>query len=150
MWEGKRLTQTQIFKPLPGEQGKFEDRISSIIRQVRSHCGAYRYPEFVWAEGPNFFDSDLGQTAARSGDLMKLLMAAGAVAGFFMGEGVPYHIVPVTTWLGQLKQRMVVKRIRRVLHPEEWTLATRHMTENKSEDHALYAVGVGLWHLGKF
>lgn len=96
----------------------------------------------VVCELPQFFDSGKGQVAASTGSLVKL----SAVVGSFLAvaqlklKNVPFKLVNVTTWKGQLPKDVLQRRIEK-FYGEKYS---RYHFRKDIWD----AVGLGLWYLG--
>jgi hypothetical protein len=90
----------------------------------------------IVCEMPAYHGSMMGWAA---GDLQKLVFLVGALAGYFNR----LRFVPVTPneWKGQLPKKVVINRLIKRFGPG----ATRHWEKDVWD-----AVGIGLYHLGKF
>ena len=93
----------------------------------------------IHCEQPEFFDSTVGHTAARRGDLVKLIL----VTGILVGQVSSFKLYPVREWKGQLPKSVVNRRIEEIVGHKD-----RAGINFKS--HAWDAVGVGLYAQGLF
>lgn len=91
----------------------------------------------VYIEYPAFFESFGGQVSARKGSLVKLAVVVGMTFNACRGRGLRPQFVNVNDWKGQLKKKIIERRIRRVVPGIELKL------------HEWDAVGIGLKQLGK-
>lgn len=91
-------------------------------------------------ECPQFFASAGGEMVAGRGDLVKLAIAVGCIAGRVESNtrSCEFFPVEVNDWKGQLSKENVERRIRRKLPLGEYT------------SHAWDAVGIGLFARGDF
>jgi Holliday junction resolvasome RuvABC endonuclease subunit len=93
----------------------------------------------VLIEMPAFFQSSGGQLAAGSGALVKLTFLVGYINAVLRRRRP--QLVPVSQWKGNLPKHVVERRVKRILG--EGTVE-----RNKIKDHAMDAVGIGLWYFG--
>lgn len=95
----------------------------------------------AYVEMPRLMES-AGMVAARSGALVKLVLATGAIIDAMWTNDTAVHEVPVN-WKGQLDKRMMAHRIEsRYMPILGKTIA--------AGNHAMDAVGIGLWAKGFF
>jgi len=94
-------------------------------------------------ENPTMFGGGKGFAAARKGDLGRLHYFVGVLVGMHWGKGVPFELVPVTTWIGNLPKEVMRRRVSMVLTRErcKFKLSTKN-------SHDWDACGVGLWKQG--
>lgn len=69
----------------------------------------------IFIEEPQYFDSFVGQVAASSGSLMKLIFFYGRLYQLLTSMSFPVVPVQISHWKGQLKKEQVAKRIERIL-----------------------------------
>lgn len=93
-------------------------------------------PTAIVCEWPSYFQSAKGQKSADRGDLVKLSVAVGMVAGLAAQVGAVFYPVRVNTWKGQLSKATVIRRIKRQLGDK----ACSGFVDDEWD-----AVGVGLW-----
>ncbi len=130
-----------------GDWIKRMDVISDLLSLV---CQQHRVDE-AWMELPAFMEGGVGMTAARKGDLVKLVATFGSIAGrCFQGTRSPYcfnawtatlHPVEVHEWKGNLPKDLCQRRILKRL--PGWTPKT-------GTTHEVDAVGIGLYCKGFF
>ena len=91
----------------------------------------------LYIEKPQFMDTHVGITAARSDNLLKLIVIYSCIG--LLAERLGYVVkdVKIPTWKGQLDKRKVSFRLEKILGA---TLP----------DHIADAVGIGLFLKGKF
>lgn len=127
---------------LYGKGLTWEARAAEILYEYkrilsRSYIGQ------VYVESPVFMRGYGGYTTASTGDLVKLAMLCGAI--YF--TTIPLHgttLVPPSQWKGQLPKSVSHRRIRGVLEQ-----LNPYEVVGKISTHALDAIGIGLWALGK-
>ena len=113
-------------------------RTDITILSLQTLLDDYR-PRVVYCEQPVLMaESVAGQAAARRGDLVKLAMAVGRINQICADRMIPFRLIDVARWKGQLSKEMVEKRIRRKLPDLE------------ARSHAWDAVGIGLFVKGFF
>lgn len=99
----------------------------------------------VYIESPVFMRGFGGYTTASTGDLVKLSMLCGAMyLHALKKEEHGVMLVEPSKWKGQLPKKVCNQRVSRILeqiHPYE---------VGRVSNHALDAVGLGLWALGRF
>jgi hypothetical protein len=85
-------------------------------------------------------NSKKGQVAAESGALVKLSQTIGRITQILVDTGCKVELIEVAKWKGTLPKEVCERRIRRLLPriPE------------KQSNHAIDAIGIGLFKLGKF
>ena len=85
-------------------------------------------------------NSAKGQVAAESGALVKLSQTIGRITQILIDAGCKVELIEVAKWKGTLPKEVCERRIRRLLPriPE------------KQSNHAIDAIGIGLFKLGKF
>ena len=118
------------------------------LRQCSNILRKYDVVE-VLIEYPRYFNSPVGDMAARRGDINKLVYLIGLISGqaVLIGEAkgikTEVKLIDVLTWKGQLSKKMVIERIKE-MQPE---LASPKF---KKLQHAWDAIGIGLWAQGRF
>lgn len=90
----------------------------------------------IVCEFPAWHGSQMGWAA---GDLQKLVFLVGVLAGYFHRSG--FTEVTPAGWKGQLPKHVVIRRLQKKFGPG----ATREWEKDMWD-----AVGIGLWHLGRF
>jgi hypothetical protein len=130
--DGGKLYSTYVIKP---KGRSWEDRSQNLI----TFFGAYvRVPDLkVYCERPQFMESGKGHTSARRGDLVKLVLVAGGLMGMCLSKNYYFEWVEINHWKGQLKKEQVDQRI--------WKRLRKRFGDHESD-----AVGIGLYHFGKF
>lgn len=134
---GCKVPQTWVFnakRTLPWWQ-----RALSIAGDIDRLQREYRFST-CFCECPQFFASASGEMVAGRGDLVKLSIAVGAVAGV-LRQSAKFYPIEVNVWKGQLTKENVNRRIAR-------TLGAVNVGDFVS--HAWDAVGIGLFAKGKF
>ena len=111
-------------------------------------CNEDLVDDRIWQvviELPQFFNTAQGQAVAGKGDLGKLMLVVGAMAAIAHGGslGLFVRFAPVIQWKGQLPKSVVEKRIRKIL-------GASFCEEMCIKKHGWDAVGIGLWHQGRF
>ena len=139
-WKENSLQKTGVIKPF--RNGDFFERADNAIEVFDAAVLVKLNFDEVLIEWPNFREDDTGQTAARSGALLKLMYMVGRIAEASSRyiDG-PVKFVPVVVWKGQLPKQVVWRRCQQALG----LTATKDI-----KSHAQDAVGIGLWSQGKF
>lgn len=122
----------------PKGKGFWVQRMRQVIAEFEKVLRVYPDCRLMVIEQPMYFSSAFGNAVATSGDLIKLASVFGGLLGLAMALKVPaIEPVPVTDWKGQLPKSVTEKRVRRA-YPNYVI-----------EDHALDAVGLGIFWKGK-
>jgi hypothetical protein len=90
----------------------------------------------VYSEMPEFFNSVGGRAAVGSNHLQRLVFLVGAMHNQFQSHGVPFTLVPVRRWKGQLPKEVVEQRIIKLLGKDGCVDFKKDIWD---------AVGIGLW-----
>ena len=85
-------------------------------------------------------NSEKGRVTADSGALVKLSQTIGRITQILIDQGVKVILVTVASWKGTLPKYVCERRIRRTLP---------RINKNQT-NHAIDAIGIGLYKLGKF
>lgn len=88
-------------------------------------------------EWPEVMGGAKGHAAAARGDVSRLAYCCGAIAAL-CDQLTKIHLIPVTTWKGQLKKEIVTVRLMRLIGDKD-------KVGFKIETHAWDAIGVGLY-----
>jgi hypothetical protein len=92
-------------------------------------------------EYPRVFDSAIGQAVARRGDLVKLAVLVGVIAGRCRSSSfVP---MPVNEWKGTLPKPVVERRVQAIL-------GVNRCRKLGAKSHIYDALGIGLHFQGRF
>lgn len=103
----------------------------------------------VYIESPVFMRGYGGYTTASSGDLVKLAMLCGAMYLWSLKrEQHGVMLVEPSKWKGQLPKKICNDRVLAILNRMEPYTSTAEI--GRISNHALDAIGLGLWALGKF
>lgn len=116
----------------------WEERAMMYGASVKS-LATYHKVIGIHCEYPAFFESAGGTMVAKKGDLLKLTSLVGLFWG--MVYPVPFYLVPVAQWKGQLPKEVVNRRIISILGEKQC---------EKIKTHAWDAVGIGLHVNGDF
>jgi len=117
------------------------DLVSSIVYELEPH--------YVFIERPEVFGSGRAMAAALRGDISKLLLTTGSIAGsiWTMAQAcerrIQFAFVPVRDWKGQLSDGATDRRISGLLSMDHEDF----MGHVKSE-HVRDAIGIGLHMMG--
>jgi len=139
--EGKFLNWS-VYK---SKKGTWEERCKFIVdtfrNKLRLFTGARHYEDLpmprLYCERPTFMESGRGHTSARRGDLVKLCLIAGGLYGVGISALCKWEWIDIAKWKGQLSKENVALRIKNILG-------------KTFPDHATDAVGLGLYHFGRF
>lgn len=135
-FKGRKLKQCGVITPPSSLE--WDQKIPYIVNALWDI--ATDYPDkSVVCEMPQHMQSAGGQLSARAGSVIKLAMLVGAIRMQF-GENV--ELVTPQRWKGQLKKRIVEKRIRSKL--------PKTVARLRPRSHSWDAIGIGLWKLGRF
>lgn len=119
--------------------------------KVKSICETLRFRLFypytfndVYIEMPQKFQGVSGDMVANSGDLVKLTLCAGFIAGYIYAnyDDLPLEFIPVNIWKGQLSKDVVKRRVIKKLGDTYNT--------SKIKSHSFDAIGLGLYVKGVF
>lgn len=110
----------------------FWDELAIVIR---THD-----PSVVACEYPLFIDTAAGQLTARRGDLVKLVYVVGGIGRICQSYQIPFRLVPVNEWKGQMSKSNVERRIKRLLGGVDLGF----------KSHVWDAVGIGMYVRGDF
>lgn len=119
------------------------NRINEIVLDVYSSFGP---AETLIIEQP----PEYSRAGKNVGSLVKLALAAGAIASVAHSLRVPVHWVIATDWMRSGRTQKSIQRIRAELEIEAndrrdgWTSAERSMLAQASE-HAIAALAMGRW-----
>lgn len=131
----------------PAHHGLLRPNVKTALWHERAHWVAdillsstKFFRPSVYCEMPQYFQSAVGHAAATLGSLSKLCYLIGAIGHACKTAGVPFHLVPVLDWKGQLPKEVVNRRIQKILKCSEKTFRADEWD----------AVGIGLWIKGAF
>ena len=123
-----------VFTPTKGKPWDIRCWIAaSAIHDLINNHG----PSLLCCEWPQFRDSAAGRAAAASDSLVKLSVMVGRIIQVCEEHMLPFEAVPVQKWMGQLNEKQLRKRV------------LEHCYTATPKSHAIDAVGIGLWKLGK-
>jgi len=128
------LLETGIFETSPKDE--FAIRLFQIGREFARVVARHQGCEMVYIEEP-FFD-EKNTAVNKSGALVKLSASVGALLGAITEQRIRVETVPVRKWKGQLPKEITHKRIQ------------LELPNCKATSHALDAVGIGLYKVGRF
>lgn len=97
----------------------------------------------VYIESPVFMRGFGGYTTASTGSLVKLAMLCGAMFLYSLKKQHGTILVEPSKWKGQLPKKVCNARVLRILEKSNASIGT-------ASNHALDAIGLGLWALGRF
>lgn len=112
-------------------QTAWQDKADRAAEQFNSTLAFY-LPQKVYCEEPFYIP---GHAAADSGALVKLAMVVGRIMQITRQNKVPFEMIPVRTWLGQMTAVAVRHRVSQILGED---------VVKGLGAHALDAVGMGL------
>lgn len=110
--------------------------IGAVLRAI----GRRNKIDKVYCEFPAFHGGTKGAVTASSGALVKLSWMVGFLDGLFTPEFIPFELVPVNKWKGQLPKEVINERIKKILPESVW--------KNFKKD-TWDAVGLGLFIHGR-
>ncbi len=119
----------------------WEDRVQNVAVKFSNLFRLYKISKVVM-EFPNYMHGTQGRMVAESGDLIKLAVLTGMLMQCTMSEGVEFEPVYPGTWKGQLPKIVCENRIRKILG--------KQFPKDRISNHAIDAIGIGLWAQGKF
>lgn len=137
----KYPTRCGIIKPHNRSKDFFLDthstihQLSNVILELK--------PGIIACEWPAHFSSAGGEVAAGSGSIVKLAFNVGQIALAADACECEFFPIAVNKWKGNLKKRIVEKRIRKIL-PES------RLEYLEPESHTWDAIGIGLYVRGLF
>jgi hypothetical protein len=117
----------------------WEQRADMYASSVASLTRLYQ-TELVVCEYPAYFDTVAGNMVAKKGDLLKLTYLVGLIAGRV--HPVPFRLVPVNAWKGQLPKEVVIGRLEKLYADTQCA--------GKLNSHSYDACGIGLHVKGLF
>jgi len=120
------------------------ERAGSIVLQFNHVLDTYLLSEDkkVVLEFPNFMQGSGGRMVAARGDLVKLSVLTGMLMTCVLAHKAKIQIVSPVQWKGQLPKWVASSRVREILKDR--------IGNKKISDHAMDAIGIGLWAEGKF
>lgn len=126
-----------------GQSSEWDRKSIQILVQYEKLLGKH-YIGQVFMESPVFMRGYGGYTTASTGDLVKLAMLCGAM--FFMSSRIHGTVlVPPSSWKGQLPKKVCNNRVLKILQAQ-----STYQPLGRISNHALDAIGIGLWALGRF
>lgn len=139
IWKNKRLKYYGVAKPWTAQKFDWQTNgknvASLILKKAKEHD-----VEEIYCEFPAFFGNNV---TARSGSLVKLTWFVGFLDGLFTPDFVPFRLVPVNMWKGQLRKEIVKDRIMKII-PKGICRRMSSMPEDVWD-----AVGLGLYCHGR-
>lgn len=138
-----KTARLQDFGTLHGKSKVWTVKVLEIVTLFEKLL-SNNYIGQVFMESPVFMRGYGGYTTASTGDLVKLSMLCGAL---FIASSKLHGttLVEPSKWKGQLPKKVCNDRV--------WNILLRqHVYEEigKPSEHALDAIGIGLWALGRF
>lgn len=125
---------------LHGYNDHWIDNAEAIMDQISDFISYDRIPWFV--EYPVFMSGAGGRMVAAAGDLGKLTFLTGMICGKILNYDQSLTLVRPFEWKGQLPKDVCERRIRSILGED--------FPKNKLSNHAVDAIGIGLWAQGRF
>ena len=116
---------------------------AQTITGLLEHLMAEHPLKMFVIEYPNFMQGSGGRMVAASGDLVKLSVLTGMLINVGSRQCRTIRLVSPNEWKGQLPKSVTASRIKRTMG---WT----SKQTLKPSDHALDAIGIGLWAQGRF
>jgi hypothetical protein len=136
-FQGRKLVDQGVLT-FRDEKLAWEERAIMYASSIRS-LSIHHKVDRIACEYPAFFESAAGTMVAKKGDLLKLTSLVGLMWGVVYP--LPFLLVPVNQWKGQLPKEVVNRRITA-------KLGEKACAGIKS--HAWDAVGIGLYVNGDF
>ena len=134
IWKGTKLKDFGVFHSTTRDKD-WQVTGQNIAALVKVKGTEYEV-EKVWCEYPGFFGANV---TAKSGALVKLAWFVGFLDGLFTPDFIPFVLVRVVDWKGNLPKIVVQGRIERLL---KRNIITRMKTMPPD---VFDAVGLGLW-----
>ncbi len=131
IWDNGRLQRYGVITP--PKNFKWQDKCLCVVKQLRALGWTMEGRQEAYVEQPALMGGAKGDVTARSGGLVKLTLLVGMIMNELDAKGVE-----VRDWKGQLPKEVVEKRVRELL------------PKCKAKSHAIDAVGIGLYILGRF
>ncbi len=119
---------------------KADSTVEKVFKFV-CRCKSEFPPDVVYLEWPAVFPSPGGQTAARTGSIVKLAYITGRIAEVFRSSTASLRYVDVQKWKGQVPKAVMNRRVQDVL-------VSKGLGSLGHSTHELDALGIGLWVLG--
>lgn len=138
-WRTTTITHSRKCK---GFFAKADDMIFRLQEYLRAPANFFSADE-IHLEWPAVYPSPGGQTAARSGSIVKLAYITGRIAETFKSVSSNLLYIDVRKWKGQVPKTIMNRRVQRVLEAEGIR------SDIGKNSHELDALGIGLWVLGK-
>lgn len=137
-WDKLELpVRCEIIEPVL--EGEWHEKVCDVAGQIKQLL-QYEIISEAYIEQVGYFDSHVGQAAARSESMEKLVTAYGAILYALSFCADKIITIPVNTWKGQLPKKVVENRILSLL-PEIKGFPN-------FSSHAIDAVGIGLYAKG--
>jgi Holliday junction resolvasome RuvABC endonuclease subunit len=119
------------------------ERTENIVLQFNHLLDIYLLSEdTVVIEFPNFMQGSGGRMVAVRGDLVKLSVLTGMLMTCILAHKATVQIVSPVEWKGQLPKWVAASRVRKILKSR--------IGNKKISEHAMDAIGIGLWAEGRF
>lgn len=139
LWE-KKVAPIRVLNIMPRRYSNWTGKASSVTEQFNKLLAEVK-PVEVYCEWPAYFDDAKGRMAAKEEGLTKLTFCVGNFSAICQLRGIPFILVPVRVWKGQLPKEIIEKRIIERI-PEVLELNPRtHMWDS---------IGIGLFVKGHF
>ena len=122
------------FGIVSGRGEDWREKMESVSKRLRIISRKYKATK-TYIEQPRVFQGEFGSMVARRGDVVKLSMIVGQIAG---RVGTPVEYVEIYDWKGNLPKDIVEKRVRRLLPGV------------KARSHEVDSIGMGLFLKGVF
>ena len=114
------------------------ENIERIYYKLKIVIEKYNIDTFIF-EKPEFWMYGKGITGATSGSIVKLSVSLGAFLSIVFNQANKKIIlIEAKKWKGQLPKRVTMKRINKIIKKDI-------KNDNESD-----AIGIGLFHLGRF
>lgn len=139
-WKEGQLLKATTLRPKYVPNSSWEKNVTNISSQF-AQLVASSEAELAIFEAPVFF-SGAGRVVAESGDLCKLAMLCGMYIYIVGDLQISYQLITPAHWKGQLPKKVAATRIEKEMG--------RDFPTERLSNHAVDAIGIGLWHLGRF
>lgn len=138
-FQGGRLVRAVTLR---SNENLWIQKFNQITRELRRfYYQTKGTTAFVVIESPVFFGGK-NRVVAESGDLCKLAMMTGGILKESLSWCSNITLATPGEWKGQLPKSVCASRIKKIMG--------RNYPTYRLSNHAIDAIGIGLWYFGRF
>jgi hypothetical protein len=146
VWSGDWLPEVKMFNaPRRSDGVTDENRMAYQWSNFRILLNARTFIDHVIIESVELWSEALvSMAAAQRGDLFTLATLVGGYAAIANEYKCSFELIPAKQWKGQLTKLATKKRVYRFWDGMDFD----SQSYTGFNDHAIDAIGIGLWHAG--